>query len=132
MAHRAGLPYVDQELTLEDGYNWSRMTSLLAAQKPHWEPGAGHGYHAHTLGYIAGELICRVDPSHRTYGQFVRDELDRDFYVGVPNDEVEARVSPVFRKPVSAMVISSQINTFRIQGGHTSGASNTFTDGFIV
>ena len=101
MAHRAGLPYIDRELTLEEGCDWSRMTSLLAAQKPHWEPGSGHGYHSFTLGYTAGELICRVDPLHRTYGQFVRDELDRDFYVGVSNDEIEARVSPVLRKPVS-------------------------------
>jgi hypothetical protein len=44
---------------------------------------------------ISCELIRRVDPQHRSYGQFIRDELDSKFYVGVPNDEVEARVSPL-------------------------------------
>jgi len=101
MAHRAGLSFVDEQLTTEDAYNWSRMTSLLAAQKPHWEPGTAHGYHAYTIGYAAGELIRRVDPHHRSYGQFVRDELDNEFYVGVPNDEIEGRVSPLIRKVVS-------------------------------
>lgn len=101
MAHRAGLSFVDAELTPEDAYNWPRMISLLAAQKPHWEPGTGHGYHAFTLGYAAGELVRRVDPHCRTYGQFLRDELDNEFYVGVPNNEVEERVSPLVRKIVS-------------------------------
>jgi len=100
LAHRAGLSFIDEELTTEDAYNWSRMVSLLAAQKPHWEPGKAHGYHAHTLGYAAGELIRRVDPHHRSYGQFVRDELDSEFYVGVPNDDIEARVSPLIQKVV--------------------------------
>lgn len=101
MAHRAGLAFVDEQLTPEDAYDWSRMTSLLAAQKPHWEPGTAHGYHAYTFGYVAGELLRRVDPQHRSCGQFIHDELDHEFYVGVPNDEVDARVSPLIRKIVS-------------------------------
>lgn len=101
MAHRAGLVFVDEELTPDDAYNWTRMTSLLAAQKPHWEPGTTHGYHAYTFGYAAGELIRRVDPQHRSCGRFIRDELDQEFYIGVPNDETEARVSLLIRKIVS-------------------------------
>lgn len=103
MSHRAGLPYTAETLTAEDAFDWSRMTSLLAAEKPQWEPGTKHGYHAHTLGFIAGELIRRVDPQHRSYGQFVRDELDSQFYVGVPNDEIEARVSPLMFYTVRAI-----------------------------
>jgi CubicO group peptidase (beta-lactamase class C family) len=98
LSHRAGLPYVDEQLTVNDVCNWSRMTSLLAAQKPHWEPGTTHGYHPITGGFIGGELIRRVDPHHRSYGQFIRDELDNGFYVGVPNDDVEARVAPLIKK----------------------------------
>jgi CubicO group peptidase (beta-lactamase class C family) len=81
------------------------MTSLLAAQKPHWEPGTAHGYHAHTIGFLGGELIHRVDPHHRSYGQFIRDELDTEFYVGVPNDNVEARVAPLTFKTVTRKII---------------------------
>jgi CubicO group peptidase (beta-lactamase class C family) len=98
LSHRAGLPYVDEQLTLDDVCNWSRMTSLLAAQKPHWEPGTTHGYHPVTNGFLGGELVRRVDPQHRSFGEFIRDEIDSEFYVGVPNDEVEARVAPLIRK----------------------------------
>lgn len=98
LSHRAGLPCVNERLTLDDVCNWSRMTSLLAAQKPQWEPGTAHGYHAVTLGYLAGELVRRVDPQGRSFGQFVRDEIDSDFFVGVSSEEIEARVAPLIKK----------------------------------
>lgn len=98
LSHRAGLPYVDEPLTIDDVCDWNRMTTLLAHQKPHWSPGTGHGYHAVTSGFLAGELIRRVDPQHRSCGQFIRDELDQEFYVGVPNDAIESRVAPLIRK----------------------------------
>ncbi|CAF1432312.1 unnamed protein product [Adineta ricciae] len=98
LAHRAGIPCVDQDLTPADVYDWNKMTSLLAAQKPYWKPGSGHGYHAYTVGFLVGELIQRVDPQHRSYSQFVRDELDSEFYVGIPDDQVEARVAPLLEK----------------------------------
>jgi len=76
------------------------MIDLLVAEKPHWKPGSGHGFHGHTSGYIAGELIHRVDPQHRSYGQFVREELDEEYYVGILDDNVEARIAPFFQKQV--------------------------------
>ena len=107
MSHRAGLPYTVEPLTAEDMFDRSRMITLLAAEKPQWEPGTMHGYHGHTIGFIAGELIRRVDPQHRSYGQFIRDELDGKFYVGLPNDEVEARVSPLMFYTVRAILRTS-------------------------
>jgi CubicO group peptidase (beta-lactamase class C family) len=98
MSHRAGLPYLDEQLTVNDVCNWSRMTSLLAAQKPHWEPGTTHGYHPVTNGFLAGELVRRVDPHHRSYGQFIRDEIDSEFYMGISNEEFEARIAPLIQK----------------------------------
>jgi len=106
LSHRAGLPYIDQSLTLEDVCNWSRIISLLVDEKPHWQPGSTHGYHGHTIGYIAGELIHRVDPQHRSYGQFVRDELDAEYYVGIPNKEIDARVAPLFEKKVQKVSVT--------------------------
>src|ERR1700733_12195352 len=35
-------------------------TSLLAAQKPWWEPGTASGYHALTQGYLIGEVVRRI------------------------------------------------------------------------
>jgi hypothetical protein len=113
LSHRAGLSYVDQELTVDDVFDWSRITSLLAAEKPHWPPGSAHGYHAHTVGFLAGELVHRADPQHRPYGQFVRDELDGGFYVGVSDDKVEARVAPLIQKPVNR-----KNDTFSLHSGH--------------
>ncbi|CAF1134928.1 unnamed protein product [Rotaria sordida] len=108
LSHRAGLPYVDHQLTADDVYNWSNITSLLAAEKPHWVPGSAHGYHAHTLGFLAGELVHRVDPKKRSYGQFVRGELDDGFYVGVSDDKIEARVAPLIKKPVNTNIVAAQ------------------------
>lgn len=102
LSHRAGLPCVDQQLTLHDVFDWSRITSLLAAQKPYWKPGSAHGYHAITIGFLVGELIQRVDPQHRSFSQFVRDELDSEFYVGIKDEKVEARVAPLLFKVSSS------------------------------
>ncbi|CAF4034916.1 unnamed protein product [Rotaria sp. Silwood1] len=100
LSHRAGLPGVDQQLTVNDVFDWGRITSLLAEQRPYWKPGSTHGYHAYTSGFLAGELIQRVDPYHRSYSQFVRDELDPEFYVGVSDDKVEARIAPLLIKSI--------------------------------
>ena len=109
LSHRAGLPYVEQPLTAEDAYDWNRITSLLAAQKPQWEPGSTHGSHSYTFGFLAGELVRRVDPQHRSCGQFVRDELDPEFFIGVPDGKVEARVAPLIRKEVRYSLFSMRL-----------------------
>ncbi|CAF3438047.1 unnamed protein product [Rotaria sp. Silwood1] len=122
LSHRAGLPYVDERLTLDDVCNWSRMTTLLAAQKPHWEPGTTHGYHPVTSGFLGGELVRRVDPHHRSFGQFVRDEIDSEVYVGVSNNEIEARVAPLFRKINMNPVTLPPMNSFTEKALTCNGA----------
>ena len=47
-------------VTIEDTYDWDKMTGLLAAQAPWWEPGTQSGYHAMTQGYLIGEVVRRV------------------------------------------------------------------------
>jgi CubicO group peptidase (beta-lactamase class C family) len=39
MSHSAGLSGWKEKITTEDLYDWEKMTSLLAAQAPYWEPG---------------------------------------------------------------------------------------------
>ena len=113
LSHQAGLPSVSQDLTADEAYDWSRITSLLVAEQPHWIPGSAHGYHAHTFGFLAGELVRRVDSKHRSLGQFIRDELNNGFYVGLPDDDVEAHVAPLIQKPVRRK-IRNQSMTFSI------------------
>ena len=49
--------------------------SILARQKPAWPPGTRQAYHALSLGFYQGELLRRVDPRHRSLGQFFQDEI---------------------------------------------------------
>jgi len=76
MSHQAGLIAVRRPLP--PGYNltnWDGMCAELAAQEPWWEPGTRFGYHTNTFGFLAGEIIRRVDG--RGPGQYLQDELAR-------------------------------------------------------
>lgn len=100
MSHQAGLPYVDPLLTFDEIMEVTPVVEALAAQAPAWEPGTAHGYHALTYGWLAGELVRRVDG--RTIGNYFADEvaapLGLDFYIGLPESE-ETRVSRLENSP---------------------------------
>ena len=70
LGHEAGLVWIDEPLQLEDLRDLDRVARVLARQKPAWEPGTRHGYHAMTIGLYMQELIRHVDPAHRTLGRF--------------------------------------------------------------
>jgi CubicO group peptidase (beta-lactamase class C family) len=94
LSHRAGLAWVDEPLTLEEALAWEPMIHALEHQKPSWEPGTAHGYHAITYGYLVGEVIRRV--TGRSIGTYFREEiaepLGLDFWIGLP-EEHEPRVA---------------------------------------
>jgi CubicO group peptidase (beta-lactamase class C family) len=96
LSHRAGLPI--ESGPVEQFLNWTAMVHSLEEQKPLWSPGTAHSYHALTYGWLAGELIRRVDPKKRTFGQFIQEEIANkigiEFYVGLPAEE-DCRVSPL-------------------------------------
>jgi len=71
LAHRSGLPAI--EPMLDSAFDWDAVTAALARQQPWWEPGAAHGYHVHTLGYLVGELVRRTTGA--TLGAFLSGEL---------------------------------------------------------
>ena len=60
MSHSAGLSGWKEKVTLEDVYDWDKVTALLAAQAPYWEPGTASGYHAITQGFLVGEVVRRT------------------------------------------------------------------------
>lgn len=89
LAHRAGLPALDRPVPVEDALAWDPMIAALAAQRPVWTPGAAHGYHGRTFGWLVGEVIRRV--SGRSVGRVVAEEiagpLGADFFIGLPDSE---------------------------------------------
>jgi CubicO group peptidase (beta-lactamase class C family) len=98
LSHQCGLYTVDGEITLAEALDWDTVTQRLAETKPRWPIGSTHGYHALTYGWLAGELVRRVDPAARSLGAFVRDEivepLGVELWIGLP-EELEPRVSPM-------------------------------------
>lgn len=102
LSHRAGLP--DISTPLEQYVNWTAMIEHLEKQEPVWPPGSGHGYHALTYGWLAGELVRRVDPKKRSFGQFIQEEISNpimlEFYIGLPVEH-EFRVSAVELSEIS-------------------------------
>ncbi|MCU1399281.1 MAG: hypothetical protein JWN62_2390 [Acidimicrobiales bacterium] len=102
LSHQCGLYTVDGPITLAEALDWPTVTARLADTAPRWPIGTGHGYHALTYGWLAGELVRRVDPSHRSIGAFVQEELARplglDLWIGLP-EELESRVSPIIPMP---------------------------------
>jgi len=101
LSHQAGLPGFDERISPQALYDWDRMVSLLAAQKPWWEPGEQSGYHALTFGYLVGEVVRRI--TGKTLGTFFLEEvavpLKADFHIGLP-EEHESRVGELVPPPV--------------------------------
>jgi CubicO group peptidase (beta-lactamase class C family) len=99
LAHQAGLCALDERLDAPKLADLDALAAILARQKPAWKPGARHGYHALTLGWYEGELIRRVDPSHRSLGRFFQEEiagpLGLEFYIGAPPDLPESRLAVI-------------------------------------
>jgi CubicO group peptidase (beta-lactamase class C family) len=90
LAHQAGLFALDQPIDRSLVADLDRLAVVLARQKPAWEPGSRQAYHAITLGFYQAELLRRVDPQHRTLGQFFQDEiaspLGLDVYIRLPEN----------------------------------------------
>ncbi|AUX26401.1 EstA family serine hydrolase [Sorangium cellulosum] len=101
--HSAGLPAIRAELPPGALYDFGAVTSALAAEAPFWAPGARHGYHAVTFGFLVGEVIRRA--SGRRVGAFLREAiagplgLDVHVGVGAEHDGRIAEVPPTIAGP---------------------------------
>jgi CubicO group peptidase (beta-lactamase class C family) len=99
LAHQAGLFALDEPLDKGLVADLDRLAAILARQKPAWEPGTRQAYHAITLGFYESELLRRVDPRHRSLGQFFQDEiaapLGLDFYIRLPESVPNSRLATI-------------------------------------
>jgi CubicO group peptidase (beta-lactamase class C family) len=101
LAHQAGLYALDTHVDIKTESDLDNLAIILARQKPEWKPGTRQAYHAITLGFYESELLRRVDPKHRSLGQFFHEELaiplGLDFYIGLPEDIPNSRIARVHR-----------------------------------
>lgn len=119
MSHSAGLSGWEAPITTEDFYDWDKVTSLLAAQAPWWQPGSAPGYHAITQGYLVGEVVRRI--TGKSLGTVFREEiaepLGADFHIGLPASE-DHRVADLLPPPedISSFATDVQRKTFTNPG----------------
>jgi len=97
LAHRAGLFAFDEMADKSLIADLDRLAVVLARQKPAYEPGTQQVYHGLTLGYYESEILRRVDPKHRSIGQYFHDEiatpLGLDFYIRLPEEIPNTRLA---------------------------------------
>jgi CubicO group peptidase (beta-lactamase class C family) len=101
LAHQAGLHVLDEPVDRGLVGDLDRLAMVLARQKPAWDPGSRQAYHGITLGFYQGELLRRLDPRHRSLGQFFHDEiavpLGLDVYIRLPEDIPDSRLATMTR-----------------------------------
>jgi CubicO group peptidase (beta-lactamase class C family) len=97
LAHQAGLFAFDEPVDRGVVADLDRLAFVLARQTPAWRPGTRQAYHAISLGFYQGELLRRIDPLHRSLGQFFQDEiatrLGLDVYIRVPEEIPNSRLA---------------------------------------
>ncbi len=104
MRHEAGLANFDTSLDMQDLFRENIKQNAIGQiieQQPLNFAGASGGkrqYHALTRGWIVNEVFRRVEPSGRTIGEYLRDEisgpLQADVIIGV-NEEERPRIFQV-------------------------------------
>lgn len=99
LAHQAGLFAFDEPVDKETVADLDRLAVVLARQKPRWEPGSKQAYHAITLGFYENEILRRIDPEHRSLGEFFQNEiaspLGEDFFIRLPEHVPNSRLAVV-------------------------------------
>jgi CubicO group peptidase (beta-lactamase class C family) len=101
---------VDRDIVAD----FDRLALVLARQKPAWRPGSRQAYHAISLGFYVGELLRRIDPQHRSLGQFFQEEiaapLGLDFYIRLPEQIPNARLATIEGATTLKMLLGFPLN----------------------
>jgi CubicO group peptidase (beta-lactamase class C family) len=89
LAHQTGILALREPQPPGALLDWDRLTGLLAAAAPLWEPGTKHGEEAGFYGHLVGEVVRRVDG--RSVGRFFAEEIAEpwglDFQIGLDSAE---------------------------------------------
>lgn len=92
LAHRAGIPWMPEDVTPERQADWRWMIQAIEDTAPSYPPGTVNAYHALVWGWIVGEIVRRADPGHRPIETVIRQDLLEplgitDLFLGLPESE---------------------------------------------
>jgi CubicO group peptidase (beta-lactamase class C family) len=94
LSHQAGLCALDRRV---DVLEYDAVIRALEAQKPLWQPGTAHGYHARTFGFLLDELVRRI--AGKTLSDYWQENfarpLELDFWIGLPKEQ-DLRVATMY------------------------------------
>jgi CubicO group peptidase (beta-lactamase class C family) len=120
LGHQAGLFAFDEPVDRSVVADLDRLAAVMARHRPAWEPGTRQGYHGLTLGFYEGELMRRVDPRHRTLGQFFQDEiatpLGEDVFIRLPDGIPNSRLATLSPPGTIQMVIGFRPLRLMVEG----------------
>ncbi|MGP3970861.1 serine hydrolase domain-containing protein [Streptomyces sp. 6N223] len=96
LTHRAGSIGTDAGFTPAELADDRALAELLAPHRPYWRPGAAFGYHAFTIGALAGEVARRATGLglQEVYEREIRAPHGLELYLGLP-EALEPRVVEV-------------------------------------
>ena len=126
LTHRAGLPAFDDAVSAAQAADPAAVAALLAGQRPVWEPGTEHGYHALTFGWLVGEFVRRH--TGLTVGEYVRRHFGDELWLGTPPEQAARLQFPADRAwtdpgPVDEETIARMARAFQDPGSLLMRAS---------
>ena len=111
LCHEAGLYRIDEMITHADEIlDWAHMKQVIADARPVHEPGALHGYHALTYGWLIGGIVESLTgkPLQRVLQETLVDPLRLDgMFIGMPHNELYRRAKLITRDGVMPRLRSS-------------------------
>jgi len=112
LSHQAGLCSFRDPAGVEAFYDQPGSAARLAAQAPFWPPGSRSGYHAISIGILAGELFRRIEG--RSLGTFIAQELSGplglDLTLGLPATEEARRAEMIAPPELASSAMGSDLN----------------------
>jgi CubicO group peptidase (beta-lactamase class C family) len=125
LTHEAGLYRASEVIQRPDEMrDWDHMKARVAAASPAHAPGAAHGYHALTYGWLLGGLIEAITdkPLQRVLLEELAEPLDLDgCYIGLPHNELYRRAKLItndgrFGPPEATHGVGADIRRWLVRG----------------
>lgn len=98
LSHQSGLASLPPD-SRPEMLDREAVVAALEEAEPVWEPGAAHGYHPRTIGFLLDEIVRRISGGIGL-GQYWQENIAMpaglDFWIGGLPDEVLPRLARIF------------------------------------